>query len=129
MVDNTTKAILFIDGQCLLCNTFVKFILKNDRKDQFVFTHLQKNQTPDTPYLNTVVLEYQGIKYYKSDVSVEVFKMMGGWWKILSVLINLFPKYVRDFWYDLIAKYRYKIWGKSESCILPDESIKHKFLE
>lgn len=124
------KAVIFIDGQCLLCNAFVKFILKHDRKDQFVFTHLQSNgANQNKPYLNTVVLEYQGHRYYKSDVSIHVFKILGRRFKLLSILINLFPQYVRDFWYDVIAKYRYKIWGKSDSCILPDESIKHKFIE
>lgn len=129
------KSILLIDGECLLCDGFLKFVLKRDYQKRFFYTHLQsfptKNYNIIIPKdgLKTVYLWHEGTVYQKSDVTVIVLEHLGGIWKIGSYIIRMFPKYVRDFWYDLIAKYRYKIWGKSDTCLIPSEDEKAQFID
>lgn len=132
---NPSKSILLIDGECLLCDGFLKFVLKRDRQKRFFYAHLQSFPTETLPKgilpkngLKTVFLWHEGRLYEKSDVSIVVFGLLGGFWRICSYMIRLFPKFARDFWYDMIAKYRYKIWGKSNTCILPTAEIKERFL-
>jgi predicted DCC family thiol-disulfide oxidoreductase YuxK len=70
-----------------------------------------------------------GDKYYtKSSAALQAMKIMGGLWSLLYVFI-IIPKPIRDFFYNLIAKNRYKMFGKQESCLLPRPEWKERFLD
>lgn len=140
MKENLTKTlhykgpIIFFDGLCGLCNHSVDIIIKMDRAHLFLFAPLQgktaeklltKNYTHD---LDTIVIFYDGKIYTKSDGIILVFQKLGGFFSIL-VLLKFFPKFLRDSCYSIVAKYRYQIFGKKESCRLPSPEEKALFLD
>lgn len=134
MIDKQ-KIILF-DGVCNFCNFWVNFILDRDKKDLFKFAALQsklgneilKKFNMDKSNLESVILLDGESVYSKSTAALKIAKELSGPVKILYPLLIL-PKFLRDFFYDLIAKNRYKIFGKKEVCRIPTEEEKVKFLD
>jgi len=130
------KQIILFDGVCNFCNFWVNFVLKRDKKDLFRFAALQSEKAKeltskfkfDTSKLDTFILIAENKLYTKSTAALMICKQLNGLIKILSPLIIL-PKFFRDFIYDLIAKNRYKIFGRRESCRIPTVEDKLKFLE
>lgn len=123
--------ILAYDGVCLLCNGYVKWLIKRDKKEIFRFVALQNMpeikrnlQTSDN---DTVVLLKNGNLHTHSDVGIMITKYLSGLWPLLSVFIYI-PRFMRDIVYRMIASYRYRWFGKVDSCILPDPRKKHLFL-
>lgn len=127
--------IIFFDGVCNLCNSFVQIIIKLDKKAVFRFTSLQseigvsllEKYRLETTRLETVVLIHQGKLFTHSDVVLEIALIFGGFWKIFY-LFKIVPKSVRDFIYNWIAKNRYLWFGKKESCWLPTDELRARFL-
>ena len=70
----------------------------------------------------------KGETFHKSDALIKILSILGGKYLWLAKLTGLFPKGIRDFGYDIIAKYRYRWFGKYDTCMLPDESHKARFL-
>ena len=131
---NNNEKILLFDGICNLCNNLVFFIIKRDPKSQFKFAALQsetgklllKKYILESNNLNTVVY-IKGEKYFlKSTAILNIIKDLGGYWKLFYAFI-IIPKFIRDFIYDLIAKSRYQIFGKKESCMIPSPDINKRF--
>lgn len=129
------KQIILFDGVCNFCNFWVNFIIKRDKKDLFRFAALQSDKARefsakfnfDTSSMNTFVL-IEGEKFFtKSTAALMICKQLNGPIKILSLFI-FFPKFFRDFIYDLVAKNRYKFFGQRDSCRVPTEKEKEKFL-
>ena len=127
--------IVFFDGVCNLCNGLVKFIIKRDVKNMILFSPLQspfgqatlKKMKMDPEEVNTVVY-FSGDKHYlKSSAILQILKGMGGAWKLLFGLIVV-PRFIRDFIYDLVARNRYQVFGKQESCMVPTPDIKERFI-
>ncbi len=127
---------LLFDGVCNLCNGFVQFIIKRDKKKQFLFSSLQSpvavkllaEHMSDTRKLDSVVLIEQGTMYTKSTAVLRIARQLGGGWPLLYGFI-IIPPFIRDGIYDIVAKYRYRIFGKREHCIVPSAAIKRRFLE
>lgn len=133
MSENENHIILF-DGVCNLCNSVVKFIVKRDRNGKFKFTALQSNS--GKVLLNKFGLVGHDIDsfvlisgeqiYLKSTAGLRVFRELGGIWKLMYVFIYL-PKSFRDFIYNIIAKTRYRIFGKRSTCMVLGQDIKERF--
>jgi predicted DCC family thiol-disulfide oxidoreductase YuxK len=129
------ERIVFFDGVCNLCNGLVKFIVRHDRKGLIKFTPLQSEaamQILKEAGINSVRLDsvayLSGNKiYYKSQAILRIIKDMGGIWKAL-LFLRIIPRPISDAVYDFIAKHRYKIFGKKESCMIPDKSIAGRFI-
>lgn len=130
------KKLILFDGVCNLCNSSVNFIIDRDSNDTFRFASLQsaKGQEvmkqfglPDGEY-NSFLLLDNGKLYMRSTAALKVAKYLPGVWKLLYVFI-IVPKFIRDFVYNVIAKYRYKWFGKAESCRVPTPESKAKFVE
>ena len=130
------KQIILFDGVCNFCNFWVNFVIKRDTKDIFRFVALQSGKAEeltssfsiDASKLDTFIL-IEGEKFFtKSTAALMICKKLNGLIKILSLFIIL-PKIFRDFIYDLVAKNRYKFFGKKESCRIPTEADRLKFLE
>ncbi len=128
--------VLLFDGVCNLCNGTVQFILKRDKKEKFKFATLQsksgqillnKYKLPLYPF-DTFVYIVDESYFIKSEAALLVIKELGGIWKILSIL-RYIPRPIRDFIYDVIAKSRYRIFGKKDECMLPSPSLKKRFLD
>lgn len=129
------KKIILFDGVCNYCNDKVNFIIKNDKKDVFRFVALQsetglkiiKHLGIDSA-IDSVVLYEPGYAYFiKSEAVFRIIKDLSSSVKLL-LLFNFIPTSIKNIFYDLIAKNRYNWYGKKESCMLPTEDIKQKFL-
>ena len=131
------RKIIFYDGVCALCNWFVLFVIKIDRSGIFYFVAqesstakeiAQQSNVSFTPGESIVLLdESRGVLYQKSDAVLFVFATIGGLWH-LARLAHLVPKIVRDYIYDLIARNRYRIFGKYDTCPLPPSELRSRFL-
>jgi predicted DCC family thiol-disulfide oxidoreductase YuxK len=135
MVDSTKKIILF-DGVCNLCNGAVQFIIKRDHNDMFRFAALQSEtgrkllteRNIDTEAIDSIILIEPNVAYYtKSTAALEIGENLKGLRTFSSILLWL-PEQFRNIVYDYIAKNRYKWYGKKDSCMIPTEELKNKFI-
>ncbi|MFT4668417.1 MAG: putative DCC family thiol-disulfide oxidoreductase YuxK [Patescibacteria group bacterium] len=127
--------ILLFDGVCNLCNQSVQFVIRKDPAGLIHFAALQSEQgkallqkhklSPDS--LDTVVLVMNGKAYTRSSAALQVLRLLGLPWSLLSVFLFL-PKGFRDFVYNYIAKNRYRWFGREESCMMPSPDLKNRFL-
>jgi predicted DCC family thiol-disulfide oxidoreductase YuxK len=133
MEDN--KSLLLFDGVCNLCNSSVQFILLRDKKDRFRFASLQSDYGQNllrehnlpTQSFNSLVLVENGKIYKKSTAALRIARKLKGLWPLLFAFI-IIPPFIRNFVYDIIAKNRYRWFGKKEECMLPRPEWKQKFL-
>lgn len=134
MATTTDKPILFFDGECNLCNSLVRFIIK--RNDDISFVALQspvagellKAYNLSVELLNTVVfLEYNKI-YSKSEAVLRVIRKLRGLWRLGYIFI-IVPKFIRDGVYDMVSANRFEWFGKSSYCEYHDNSLKNRFIE
>ena len=130
------KSIILFDGVCNLCNSSVQFIIKRDKKEQFLFASLQsdyaKEQLPDEfsdgKALQSIVLKEKDEIKTKSTAALTIAKHLSGVWPILYAFI-IIPKFIRDWVYDIIAKNRYKWFGKKDQCMIPSPELKSRFID
>jgi predicted DCC family thiol-disulfide oxidoreductase YuxK len=112
----------------------VNFIIQRDRKDYFKFSPLQSEFANEFFSKNNIENNFDSIVlieneklYKKSTAALKIAKHLNGLWKLAYVFI-IIPPFVRNFLYDIIAKYRYKWFGRKDTCMIPDEKIKRKFI-
>lgn len=123
--------LVLFDGVCNLCNGFVKFIIKHDNHGKIRFASLQSSVGQD--YINdsvktdSVVYITGNRHYYKSDAVLRILKDMGGIWKLFYGF-KVLPVFFRDHLYDLVAKHRYRIFGKKDNCMVPSPELKGRFI-
>jgi len=135
MHNNQTHILLF-DGVCNLCIGLVNFTIKRDSKEKFKFAALQSESGQSllktfglsaTDYDTFVLIS--GEKYYlKSSAGLHVLKELGGVWKLFYAFI-IIPVPLRDFIYNVVARRRYRIFGKRATCIVPTPDVKRRFLQ
>jgi predicted DCC family thiol-disulfide oxidoreductase YuxK len=135
-VEKEKKIILF-DGVCNLCNGAIQFVIKRDKKDTFRYAALQSEigeqlvteRAIDTAKVDSIILIEPGVAYFtKSDAALQISKSFGGGWKLLSIFTWI-PKSFRDVVYDLIARNRYKLFGRKDACMIPTPELQAKFLD
>ena len=127
--------IILFDGICNLCNSSVQYVIKHDKDNKFRFASLQGNMGQqllkqyELPLneLNSFVLIQDGKAYTRSTASLFVARQLTGMVKLLYGFI-IVPAFIRNWVYDIIAKNRYKWFGKRDSCMIPTESLKSRFL-
>ncbi len=128
--------IVFFDGVCGLCNTFVDFIIPRDKRAIYRFAPLQGETA--TEYLKgrqgsekegftSVVLVDEKGTHWKSDAALRILVGLGGAWFLIR-LLYVFPRVLRDAAYDFVARNRYKWFDKLESCRLPTAKERERFL-
>lgn len=132
----TNKKIILFDGVCNLCNRWVQFTIKRDKKDVFRFAALQsevgKQVTTargiDTARVDSIILVEPGVAYYtKSEAVVEIVREFGGAWALFSIFLWI-PRPLRDRLYDLVARNRHSWFGKRTECMVPSPELRTKFL-
>lgn len=129
-------AIIFFDGVCNLCDSSVQFIIKKDTQAYFQFAPLQSNIAEEIlkPYglkpaqLESMILLENNSLYFKSSAALKISQKLSGIYPLAYYIFYPLPPIFRDWVYEIIAKYRYKIWGKKEQCMLPSPEIKSRFL-
>jgi predicted DCC family thiol-disulfide oxidoreductase YuxK len=126
--------IILFDGFCNLCHSTVLFLIKHDRNCHLHFVAQQSEAGKNTMLQNgildenkSVILIKSGRLFYKSDAVIEIAKIVTGWPRIFKY-VDIFPKFLRDGVYDLVAKYRYTLFGKRNTCMVPSPNHREKFL-
>ena len=127
------QRVIFFDGVCGLCNAWVDFILKRDRAGIFSFAPLQGNYAKEmepeaSENLNTMIYLVSGQRYYRTGAILRILRDLGGIW-YLAWVFWFVPFFIRDFLYGLIARNRYRIFGKKENCRIPTPKEKVRFLD
>ncbi|MGN6567855.1 MAG: thiol-disulfide oxidoreductase DCC family protein [Flavipsychrobacter sp.] len=129
------RPIVFFDGVCNFCNGTVNFIIRHDKKEQFLFAALQSDKAKELligfakndALPESVILFHKGIIYEKSDAVLHIIRLLGGFWSLLLAGYAL-PRFFRNSIYDVIARNRYKWFGKRDACMVPSPSVKKRFL-
>jgi len=130
-----TKPVIFFDDVCVMCNGFVNLLLKVDRKEQFLFAPLNGETAskllpalPDDPTKWSMVYVDEAGIHDQSDASLQVYRRLGGPWWLLS-LARFIPRWIRNPAYRVLARNRYRWFGKRDTCRLPSASEKARFLD
>ena len=127
--------VILYDGVCVFCSRWIRFVAARDVHARFRFTAIQSPygsrlahafgidaNDPDT---NAVI--YGGIAHFKSDAALTVLSSLPGWrWTRALFAV---PKPLRDGVYTLVARNRYRIFGKYEECFVPDASMRARVME
>lgn len=128
------KIVLF-DGVCNLCEYSIQFILKHDKSNSLQFASLQstlgKQILEKYKYkqqLDGVIFIESSKLYSKSAAAFRIARYFGGYWNGLQYL-SILPVFITDFFYDIISKYRYKWFGKKDTCLLPSKETSSRFLD
>ncbi|MFY7813561.1 MAG: thiol-disulfide oxidoreductase DCC family protein [Chryseobacterium taeanense] len=129
------KHIVFFDGDCGVCNFWVQWILKRDKKDRFMFASLQSDfgqkflseRGLNTKVFNTMYLWKPGQYYFeKSKAILKIANLLGGIYK-LSGLGKIIPSILSDKVYDIVSKNRMKL--ANQKCYLPTPHQRAKFIQ
>lgn len=128
------RHIILFDGVCNLCNRSVQFIIKKDKKGIFKFASLQSTvgkellkefELPEDSFQSFVYVKNDRI-FSRSDAALEIAKMLNGVWPFVY-FFKIVPKFFRDPIYNLIARNRYKWFGKKDECMVPTPKMKERF--
>jgi predicted DCC family thiol-disulfide oxidoreductase YuxK len=133
--------ILLYDGLCRFCNTSVQMILRHDQRGLMRFAALQsgygeavKARHPELRDVDSMVLveRVSGTGeervFMRSNAALRIAAYLGGWWRLLLVF-GLMPHAVRDCFYDAFARYRYRLFGKYDRCLVPAADVRSRFLD
>ena len=123
------------DGVCNLCNGLVQRLIKLDKKNDLMYASLQSefaknllSRFPEKPNdLNSVVLYENNKIYTEAEAIFKITKHLGTLHQIL-LIAKIFPKPFNNAIYRWVAKHRYGWFGKQETCMIPNEEQKHKFI-
>ena len=136
------QLIILYDGVCGLCDRLVQLVIRMDRVDRFRFVSLQSELAARLlePHgtnpldLNTLYLLLGRAQpderlLERSDAVIAILRELGGPWRLIAATLRFVPSGIRNWCYDVIAMNRYRIFGQTGSCRLPDEKDRHKFLD
>jgi predicted DCC family thiol-disulfide oxidoreductase YuxK len=127
--------VILFDGVCNFCNYWVNFAIRRDRKNKLKFTPLQGETAAKLlpqhhirpSDLSSVIFIDNGKAYTQSSAAIRICKYLDGGWKLFYGLM-IIPKFIRDFFYNIIARNRYRWFGKKESCMIPTPELRRRFL-
>jgi predicted DCC family thiol-disulfide oxidoreductase YuxK len=137
-----SNPIILYDGVCGLCNRLVQFLLKHDREGHLRFASLQSDFAAkvlgrhgiDPKDLDTVQVV---VKYdqpdervlQRSDAILRAGRELGGFWGASASVGKVVPRPLRDLVYRFVATNRYRVFGKYDTCMLPDANQRSRFLD
>lgn len=132
----TGKPVILFDGICNYCNGVINFIIRQDKKKVFLFATLQsnfgqkilkENNLPVDVFETFLLLDKDKL-YKKSTAGLRLYNKLPWYWK-WTQLFWIFPRFIRDAVYSLVAKNRYKWFGKKETCMVPTPELRDRFLD
>ncbi len=139
-MNKNTDLILLYDGICGFCNSTVQLIIRHDTKKTIRFAAIQSQFAAELferyPYLeeidSLILIEafdtLQERILVRSAGALTVARYLGGWWSVF-LIGYIIPFSVRDWFYDIFAKYRYRFFGKYDSCRVPPLEIRQRFID
>ena len=135
-------SVLLYDGACALCNWWVRFVVKRDHRDAFRFASLQSRlaaqvllrhgvsaQILDSVYVVLHIDQATERLLARSDALIHVLREVGAIGKYAATACSILPRPIRDALYNTVARNRYRIFGKYDSCPIPSPEIRSKFLD
>jgi predicted DCC family thiol-disulfide oxidoreductase YuxK len=139
---NPDNPIILYDGVCDLCNRMNQFVLARDRRDHFRFAALQSElgkrillrhsinpDALDTVYV-VLAFEQPGERLLaRSEAVVHILRELGGAWSVMGSAFRVLPLALRNLLYNLVARNRYRLFGKFDTCRIPDAATRQKFLD
>lgn len=127
--------VVVFDGVCALCSGWVRFLLRQDRRGVFRFAAMQDTVgrelliahgiDPEDPV--SFLLVDGSAAWHDSDGVIEVLRRLGGIWRI-ATLLRVIPQRLRDAAYRFLARNRYRVFGRSDTCMLPSPGTRDRFL-
>jgi predicted DCC family thiol-disulfide oxidoreductase YuxK len=137
-----SNPIILYDGVCGLCNSLVQFLLKRDSDGRLRFASLQSDfatqvlqrhgfdpKDLDTMHLVENYDQPDERVLQRSTAILRAGRELGGVWSFLAALGRVVPRPVRDVFYGLVARNRYRVFGKYDTCMLPDPNQRSRFLD
>ncbi len=129
------KSVLLFDGYCNFCSSTVQFVFSREKNDTLYFASLQSESgiellshyNIDPKKTDSLVLIENGKAYIKSSAALRLTRYLKALYPLLFGF-TIIPAFLRNLVYDYIARNRYKWFGKSESCMLPDKNLATRFL-
>ena len=130
----TSPALVLFDGVCNVCNASVTFIIDRDPAGRFQFASLQSAVGQEVlrrlgrpaADFDSVILVENGRFYEKSDAALRIARHLRGWrW---AWIFRFIPKFLRNLLYNLIARNRYRWFGRRETCRVPTAEERERFL-
>lgn len=128
------QRIIFFDGVCNLCDLVVSRVFKIDKNHRFLYASLQSEtarkllKTGDIAK-DSIVFYEAGKTYYYADAVIRILNTLGGVYRLISWILRVFPRPLRDFAYRLVAANRYRLFGQKAECRLATEAEKDYFLD
>ena len=126
--------VIFFDGACVVCNRFVRRIMRADKGDVFSFDSLQGetakavlDQLPADPKEWTMIYVDSRGRFEQSDAVIEIYRRLGGFWSLFCVL-KIVPRVIRNWAYRFFARHRYRWFGQLETCSVPSPEDRKRFL-
>ena len=128
--------LVIFDGVCNLCTHSVRFILEHEAKPLFRFAPVQSSAGArllsklglDPENVQTFVVIANGEAYLRSDAAIRIAPHLRGAWRWLGV-VRFVPRPLRDWIYDLIARNRYRWFGRTDECMVPTKEIRARFID
>ena len=128
--------VILFDGVCNFCNYWVRFAIRRDKKKELKFAALQGDTAKlllprygiSLNRLSSVIFIDAGKVYTQSSAAIRICRHLDGGWKLFYGLM-IIPKFIRDALYNIIARNRYKWFGKKEECMVPTPEQKERFLD
>ena len=127
--------VILYDGVCVFCSRWIRFIAAHDTAQRFRFTAIQSDYgtrlaqafgiNPADPDTNAVI--HGGVAWFKSDGALTTLSLLPGWRWVRALW--LIPRPIRDTVYNLVARNRYRIFGKYEACFVPDAELRARVIE
>jgi len=136
MATDPASPVILFDGVCNLCSRAVRIVLKRDRAERFRFAAMQSEAggkllaqfgLPEAG-VEYIVLVEGGRCYTKSDAVIRIAARLTPLWRCWALIARFVPRFLRDFKYDMIARWRYRIFGRRAACMVPPPDAADRFL-
>ncbi len=135
MTPDSQRPILYFDGVCNLCDRFVQFVIRHDKRKRFLFASLQSQaglealaqNTVDGKAPDSVILWYKGRFHTRSAAALHTLRLLGGI-RSLAFACMIIPRFLRDPVYDMVARNRYRWFGRKAECMVPTPELAARFL-
>ena len=130
------RPIIFFDGVCNLCNGFVRFVLRHERRPVHLFVTLQgetaarrlsSSLNASGDLQDSIFLYKEGKLVIKSAAFIEIAGGLEGYWRLARIALVV-PRFLRDGIYDFVARNRYVWFGRTDQCMVPTPDIEARFL-
>ena len=121
------KTIIYFDGICSFCDSFVSFVFKNSKRGAFYFSLLQKSKFSNED-LKSVIVENDN-QILKNAKAIKFILLKINYpYRLIGYLLYFIPNFIISYLYKIFAKYRYKIFGKKDKCFIPSAEEKEFFI-